>query len=215
MMMMAQRRIGIDPGIRRCGWGVIEQEGNSLRWIADGTITPQPDRADGQRLAEIYDGLVQVISHYQPHEAAVEAVFVARNPSSALKLGMARGAALLACAAGGLAVAEIAARRAKQNITGSGRADKAQMQAMVSRLLLVTPSSADAADALAIAIASLNEQTPALAGGTGVSGGVRRRGNSKDAIPGGASGAASSGLEDAIARALVRDAAAIGGSGRS
>lgn len=150
---------GIDPGLRSTGWGIIRLDGNRLIWIADGMIRPDPDMTMPERLNHIRTGLADVISTYQPDRAAIEDIFVAKNAASALKLGMARGVAIVTLADAGLSVDEISARRVKQNITGSGRADKNQVSAMVSRLLNITPSGADAADALAVAISASNETT--------------------------------------------------------
>lgn len=181
------RICGIDPGLRHTGWGIVDIAGSTLKWVADGTINPDPGQPDADRLAAIHDGLKAVLSLHAPDRAAIEEIFVARNAGSALKLGMARGVALLALADAGLAVSEIAARRVKQNITGSGRADKAQVTAMISRLLGVTPQSVDSADALAIAIAASHE-SPEAAGAQ---------------LPAASGG----GLEAAIARALAKEGA--------
>lgn len=177
------RICGIDPGLRRTGWGIIEVDGNRLRWVADGVVRPDPKAPDAGRLHDIFSGLSAVVGEHQPDAAAIEEVFVSRNAASALKLGMARGTAMLALALRGLPVEEISARRVKQNVTGSGRADKVQVAAMVARLLGVVPEAEDSADALAIAIASTNE------GGA--------------AVP--AAGPAGRGYEAAVARALERD----------
>ena len=150
--------LGIDPGLRSTGWGVIRLDGHRLTWIADGMINPNPKASDEARLLEIETAMTAVLQDHQPHRACIEEIFVAKNPASALKLGMARGAALVAVARFGLPLLTISARRVKQNVTGSGRADKDQVTAMVSRLLNITPSGVDAADALAIAIAATNDQ---------------------------------------------------------
>jgi crossover junction endodeoxyribonuclease RuvC len=150
--------LGIDPGLRSTGWGVIRLDGHRLTWIADGMINPNPKASDEARLLEIETAMTAVLQDHQPHRACIEEIFVAKNPASALKLGMARGAALVAVARFGLPLLTISARRVKQNVTGSGRADKNQVTAMVSRLLNITPSGVDAADALAIAIAATNDQ---------------------------------------------------------
>ena len=154
------RICGIDPGIRNTGWGVVEFEGNRLRWVADGVVRPDTGAPDAERLHQILVGLSAVIEEHGPGAAAIEEVFVSRNPASVLKLGMARGAAMLSFALQGIPVAEIAARRVKQNVTGSGRAEKGQVAAMVTRLLQVTPGAEDSADALAIAIAAANDTGP-------------------------------------------------------
>ena len=149
--------IGIDPGLRTTGWGVVRIHGHQLSWVADGMIKPDPKASDDQRLLHIETEMAAVLKAHQPDGACIEEIFVSKNPSSALKLGMARGAAILAVARQNIPLKEIAARRVKQNVTGSGRADKAQVTAMVSRLLNITPSGVDAADALAIAIAAMND----------------------------------------------------------
>lgn len=151
---------GIDPGLRSTGWGVIEINGHALKWLADGMIRPNPSNPDEARLHEISHEMGKLIDAHQPDVVCIEEIFVAKNPASALKLGMARGAALVAVAARKCTVNTISARRVKQNVTGSGRADKQQVTAMVSRLLGVTPSGVDSADALAIAIAAMNDQQP-------------------------------------------------------
>lgn len=147
------RLLGLDPGLRHTGWGVIDVEGSRLRYVADGAIHPAADRAMADRLVELHDALAKVIAEYRPQEAAVEETFVNQNPSSTLKLGLARGIALLVPAQAGLAVAEYPANLVKKSVVGAGHADKAQVAMMVRRLLpgclLHTP---DAADALAVAI---------------------------------------------------------------
>ncbi|MEQ1769739.1 MAG: crossover junction endodeoxyribonuclease RuvC [Devosia sp.] len=147
------RIIGIDPGLRRCGWGVIESEGNRLRFVACGTITPQIHRTLAERLAELHAGLNDLIGQFSPDEAAVEETFVNAGARSALQLGQARGVALMTPAARGLPVGEYAANLVKKSVVGSGHAEKEQVQLMVKTLLPAADfKGADAADALAIAI---------------------------------------------------------------
>ena len=147
------RLIGLDPGLRRTGWGVIEAEGNRLSHVASGTIVSDASLSLAERLSQLYDGISQVIALHAPEEAAVEETFVNRNPESTLKLGQARGAALLAPAQAGLAVAEYPATLIKKALVGNGHADKTQVQTMVQMLLPgAKPGTADAADALAVAI---------------------------------------------------------------
>ena len=147
------RLIGLDPGLSATGWGVIEVDGNRLSHVANGTIRPPSEGYTGARLAVLYAALVRVIETHAPHEAAVEETFVNRNPQSALKLGHARGVVLLAPAATGLAVAEYPANLIKKSLVGAGHADKRQVADMVRRLLPgARLASADAADALAVAI---------------------------------------------------------------
>jgi crossover junction endodeoxyribonuclease RuvC len=147
------RIIGIDPGLRRCGWGIIESEGNRLRFVAAGTITPTIAAEMPTRLRELFEGLSELIRRFAPDEAAVEETFVSAGARSALQLGQARGVALLTPAALGLPVGEYAANLIKKSIVGAGHADKTQVQMMVKVLLPQAEfKGADAADALAIAI---------------------------------------------------------------
>jgi crossover junction endodeoxyribonuclease RuvC len=152
------RLIGLDPGLQRTGWGIISVTGNHLRHIAHGTVTSHPDAPLAERLVQLFMGIEAVLQQWQPHEAAVEETFVNKNPASTLKLGLARGMALLAPARLGLKVAEYPANLIKKSVVGSGHADKTQIQMMVTTLL---PGIAgleggkigtDAADALAVAI---------------------------------------------------------------
>jgi crossover junction endodeoxyribonuclease RuvC len=147
------RIIGIDPGLRRCGWGIIESEGNRLRFVAAGTITPPVDLGMPERLRTLFEGLSALIRQHAPDEAAVEETFVSAGARSALQLGQARGVALMTPAALGLPVGEYAANLVKKSIVGAGHADKGQIQMMVKVLLPTADfKGADAADALAIAI---------------------------------------------------------------
>jgi len=153
--LMNQSRIivGIDPGLRHTGYGIIEQNGNHLSFIAAGRISPETDLAMAARLLTLAEGIADILRNHHPDEAAIEESFVHKNARSALLLGQARGSAMLTLAQNGLAVAEYAANRIKQSVTGYGHADKTQIQAMITMLL---PGSgklaADAADALAVAI---------------------------------------------------------------
>ncbi len=145
--------MGIDPGSRITGYGIIDMEGSRSRHVADGCIKTDSDRPLPERLKTIYEGIMQVIQQYQPAEVAAEQVFMHRNPDSALKLGQARGAALCAVVMAGVPVSEYAARAIKQAVVGTGAADKTQVQRMVALLLnLPELPQADAADALAVAI---------------------------------------------------------------
>lgn len=147
------RIIGIDPGLRRCGWGVIESNGNRLSYVACGTVTPPVDLSLAERLAVLHAGLNELLERFRPDEAAVEETFVSAGARSALQLGQARGVALMTPAARGLPVGEYAANLIKKSVVGSGHAEKSQIQMMV-KILLPTAEfkGADAADALAIAI---------------------------------------------------------------
>lgn len=154
------RIIGIDPGLRRCGWGVIESDGNRLGFVACGTITPPVDLVLAERLALLYAGLSALIRQYLPEEAAVEETFVSAGARSALQLGQARGVALMTPASMGLPVGEYAANLVKKSIVGSGHADKGQIQLMVKTLMPgANFKGADAADALAIAICHAHHRT--------------------------------------------------------
>ena len=149
------RILGIDPGLQRTGFGVVEAEGQRLAYVASGTIgTAEAPRGDlPQRLRLIFEGVREVVSTYQPDAAALEIVFVNVNPQSTLLLGQARGAALAALVAGGLPVAEYTALQMKKAVVGHGLATKAQVQEMVRRLLsLPGLPGTDAADALGLAI---------------------------------------------------------------
>ena len=147
------RLIGIDPGLKTTGWGVIEAEGNRLVHVANGRVTSDATLTMAERLVQLHDGLVAAIERWKPDEAAVEETFVNVNPASTLKLGQARGVALLVPSRLGLPVAEYAANAIKKAVVGAGHADKTQIQAMVRRLLPgVEFAGPDAADALAIAI---------------------------------------------------------------
>jgi len=147
------RIMGIDPGLRRCGWGIVESEGNRLRFVACGTLTPRVEMSLAERLARLHEGLREVIGLYRPDEAAVEETFVNAGARSALQLGQARGVALMTPAAMGLPVGEYAANLVKKSVVGTGHAEKTQVQLMVKTLLPGADfKGADAADALAIAI---------------------------------------------------------------
>ena len=153
-MTNATRILGLDPGLRRTGWGVILAEGSRLAWVAHGVIAPPESGAFAERLRALFDGIERVIAAHRPDEAAVEETFVNANPASALKLGHARAAALIAPARAGLSVAEYAPTVVKKSLVGTGGADKAQVAFMVRRLLPACgETSADSADALAVAIA--------------------------------------------------------------
>ena len=150
---MGVRLMGIDPGLRCTGWGIITIDGNQLTHVASGTIKPDSARPLAVRLTHLFDRLCEVIASYCPVEAAVEETFVNKNPSSTLKLGQARGVVLLAPAKSDVPVAEYAANLVKKSLVGTGHATKLQVQAMVQILLPGSkPETTDASDALAIAI---------------------------------------------------------------
>ncbi len=149
----AIRIIGLDPGLRRTGWGVIDSAANRLRYVASGAVTADPKREMADRLNLLFDGIARLIETWAPDAAAIEEIFVNRNPGSTLRLGQARGVVMLAPARAGIAVHEYAANAVKKSVVGVGHADKTQVQAMVGMLLPAAgPQSADAADALAVAI---------------------------------------------------------------
>ncbi|MSP51965.1 MAG: crossover junction endodeoxyribonuclease RuvC [Alphaproteobacteria bacterium] len=152
--------IGLDPGLRTTGWGVIEIDGNRLRHVAHGKIVGDAARPLGERLAELYRALADIVVRLAPNEAAVEETFMNKNAASALKLGHARGVVMLAPAMAHIPVFEYAANLVKKSLVGSGHAEKPQVLAMVNLLL---PGAgvvgADAADALAVAICHSHHRT--------------------------------------------------------
>lgn len=159
MSKTAIRIIGIDPGLRRTGWGVIESDGFRLVYVASGHITSSAEERLSFRLRELFEGLSSVLASFLPAEAAVEETFVNENAKATLKLGQARGMALLAPALKGLHVAEYAPNLIKKTVVGAGHAEKRQIQMMVSMLLPKARfESADEADALAIAICHANHR---------------------------------------------------------
>jgi crossover junction endodeoxyribonuclease RuvC len=147
------RVLGLDPGLRHTGWGVIDSAGGRLVHIADGIAHAAAGETMAMRLVTLFRQLTAVVERFRPDEAAVEESFVNRNPASTLKLGLARGVVLLAPAERGLPVAEYSANSIKKAVVGAGHAEKAQVALMVRRILSgPTIGAADAADALAVAI---------------------------------------------------------------
>ncbi|WP_299803050.1 crossover junction endodeoxyribonuclease RuvC [Tardiphaga sp.] len=147
------RILGIDPGLRRTGWGIIEIDGNRLTYIGCGSVEPAETLPLASRLLGIHEGLAKVLGDFQPAEAAVEQTFVNKDGVATLKLGQARGIAMMTPAMFGISVAEYAPNQVKKTVVGAGHADKNQIQMMLKILLpKAEPKSADAADALAIAI---------------------------------------------------------------
>src|SRR5882672_6358915 len=164
MANSAIRIIGIDPGLRRTGWGILESDGVRLSYVASGLITSDAEDDLAYRLREIYQGLIEVIAGFKPHEAAVEETFVNKDARATLKLGQARGMALLAPAQRGLRVAEYPPNVVKKTVTGTGHGEKRQIAAMIGFLLpKATFDSADEADALAIAICHASHRQSARA----------------------------------------------------
>ena len=163
MVARAIRILGIDPGLRRTGWGVVVIEGNRLSFVACGSVATD-DKADlAMRLLAIHDGLRKVVEEHAPDEAAVEATFVNKDAVATLKLGQARGIAMLVPAIAGLPVAEYAPNLVKKTIVGAGHAEKAQIRLMVGVLLpKADPQTEDAADALAIAVTHAHHRTSAI-----------------------------------------------------
>jgi crossover junction endodeoxyribonuclease RuvC len=154
------RILGLDPGLRRTGWGVIACEGSRLSHVAHGVIAPKDTLPFAERLLVLFAEIEAVIAAHGPHEAAVEETFMNNNAGSALKLGHARAMALVAPARAGLPVAEYAATVVKKAVVGTGGADKAQVGWMIARLLpSAGKTAADAADALAVAIAHAHART--------------------------------------------------------
>jgi crossover junction endodeoxyribonuclease RuvC len=157
------RILGIDPGLRRTGWGVVTCEGNRLAYIACGSVTTDDKASLAVRLVAIHEGLRAVMEKFQPDEAAVEATFVNRDAVATLKLGQARGIALLVPAQAGLSVAEYAPNLVKKTIVGAGHGEKHQIRMMIGVLLpRADPQSEDAADALAVAVTHAHHRTSAL-----------------------------------------------------
>ena len=188
------RIIGIDPGLRHTGWGIVEFNKNKLSYIDDGRISPSIKISDGERLFYIKSQLSEIISSYVPNKSAIEQIFVGFGAGSSLKLGMARGVSMSILAESGLHIIEIPPKLVKKTVTGYGSASKEQIQSMVQKLLNIIPKNEDSADALAIAIAASNEA------GTAASVGLEL-----------VKGQATGGLSAAIAAALARDNAGNGG----
>jgi crossover junction endodeoxyribonuclease RuvC len=164
MQARAIRIIGIDPGLRRTGWGIVEAEGTRLSYVASGLVTSDAEEDLAYRLRAIYEGLMGVIGSFRPQEAAVEETFVNKDARATLKLGQARGMALLAPAQKGLPVAEYPPNVVKKTVTGTGHGEKRQIAAMVGFLLPKARfDSADEADALAIAICHASHRQSARA----------------------------------------------------
>ena len=162
MQAPAIRIIGIDPGLRRTGWGVIESDGNRLIFVACGSLETSDRAPLAERLKVIHEGLSRVLSDFAPMEAAVEQTFVNKDGAATLKLGQARGVAMLAPAMLGIEIAEYAPNQVKKTVVGAGHADKNQIRMMLSVLLpKAAPKSADAADALAIAITHAHQRKAA------------------------------------------------------
>lgn len=155
------RLIGLDPGLRLTGWGVIDVDGNRLRHVAHGAVKVPGDQTLAERLCMLFESIAAVIETQKPAEAAVEETFVNVNPGSTLKLGQARGVVMLAPARAGLPVFEYSANLVKKSVVGAGHAEKQQVAMMVGRLLPGVVATADAADALAVAICHAHHRATA------------------------------------------------------
>ena len=157
------RILGIDPGLRRTGWGIIDVTGNSLIFAACGSVATSDKASLAERLVTIHDGLTRVVDEFSPDEAAVEATFVNKDAGATLKLGQARGVALLIPARAGIAVAEYAPNLVKKTIVGAGHCEKEQIRLMLRVLLpKADPATHDAADALAIAVCHAHHRQSAV-----------------------------------------------------
>jgi crossover junction endodeoxyribonuclease RuvC len=162
-MLRPIRILGIDPGLRRTGWGMIAIDGNRLSFLACGSLATDEDAALADRLLAIHRGLSAIVEAHAPDEAAVEATFVNKDASATLKLGQARGIAMLVPAIAGLPVAEYAPNLVKKTIVGAGHGEKAQVRMMIGVLLpKADPRSEDAADALAIAVCHAHHRRSAI-----------------------------------------------------
>jgi crossover junction endodeoxyribonuclease RuvC len=157
------RILGIDPGLRRTGWGIVEIAGNRLSFLGCGSVTTRTEDTLAARLLVIHDGLMRILDEFRPDEAAVETTFVNKDAKATLKLGQARGIAMLVPAKAGVPVAEYAPNLVKKTIVGAGHGDKTQIRMMIGVLLpKADPSSDDAADALAIAVTHAHHRRSVL-----------------------------------------------------
>lgn len=168
--------MGIDPGSRSCGYGIVDGAGNRLSYVTSGTISPAPRSSASEKLNDIYVGILRVIDDYSPTVVSIEEMFFAKNARSAIKLGQSRGIAILAAAQRGIPVSEYAPTRIKLALTGRGRAGKEEIQKMLSYMLGVSEfRSTDESDALAIAICHLNLSRYGLSDSSFSGAGSRRR----------------------------------------
>ncbi len=166
--------LGIDPGSRVCGYGIVNADGNKLEYISSGCIKVET-LAFNDRLKTIYDGICSIIEKYQPDEIALEEIFVGKSPVSGLKLGHARGAVIVACRNHGFDISEYPPTQVKKALVGRGRADKGQMQHMIMSILgLPSAPQADAADALCVAVCHVHTKS-SLIKMAGVEGSRRKR----------------------------------------
>jgi len=169
------RILGLDPGLRHTGWGIIDACDNRLQFVAAGALSPDPHAAMSERLRLLFVGVQELVAAYAPRECAIEDTFVNQNPISALKLGHARAAAMLAPAMAGLAVSEYKPNLVKKSVVGTGHAEKGQIAAMIKVLLpSARATSADAADALAVAICHAHLRSTELRRAEGIASAQRR-----------------------------------------
>ncbi len=172
---MAIRLLGLDPGLRATGWGIIDADGNLLSAVANGTVRANDKAPLAERLHFIFSELGKIILEHGPHECAIEETFVNKNPASTLKLGHARAAAMLSAAEAGLLVFEYTPNAVKKAVVGAGHADKKQVEAMVGMLLPGhTAHSADAADALGVAICHAHHRVSSDRLKKAIAGGMNR-----------------------------------------
>jgi len=148
------RIIGIDPGLRNTGWGVIEFNSNKLVHVDDGSISPPTSSSIGERLLFLKNRLTFIVEKYDPNLSAIEQIFVGPGTGSSLKLGMARGVSILVLAKAGLSIKELPPKLVKKSVTGYGSASKDQIKSMIKRLLNIVPKNEDSSDALAVAISA-------------------------------------------------------------
>lgn len=154
------RILGIDPGLRKCGWGVIEILGSKLSFVACGSVEPSDKLAMSERLKVLHEGMTKVVAAHAPDEAAIEETFVNKDARATLKLGAARGVVMVIPALAGISVAEYAPNQVKKTVVGSGHAKKQQIRLMIGVLLpKADPKTEDAADALAVAICHAHSRT--------------------------------------------------------
>ena len=146
------RVIGVDPGLRHTGWGVVEYKNNKIFHIEDGSISPSIKLDDGKRLLEIKIQLQKIINKYNPNISIIEKTFVGSGSISSLKLGMARGASMIALSEAGIIIKELSPKFVKKTVTGYGSASKEQIKSMIEKLLNIVPKNEDSSDALAIAL---------------------------------------------------------------
>ena len=191
------RILGLDPGLRRAGWGIVDYDGSNIRHVAHGTITPSHKLDLVERLVVLHQDLLKIVEDFKPVTAAAEETFVNQNGASTLKLGLARGVLLLAPALSNIAITEYAPNRIKKSLVGVGHASKDQIKIMVSKFLpTINVTSADSADALAVAICHAHYQAVDL----------RLRSANDKNLRGKSTKTISNGMNELINRALIKEA---------